>query len=148
MRAVGFLCLLMWHCVAPADDLVRITYRENNYIPDGSDVTSELVISRQLIAALQPQLLGDTDRFFLVLGQLFEAADSPPEWGSVSLHTPSVEVTVVLGDRKHLFHASYRDNEPELWLDPTKADLQQFEVLTQVLRLTADHANLIFTGRK
>jgi hypothetical protein len=61
MRHVGLLGLLLWHSVVLADDSVRISYRENNYIPDGSDVASELFVSRRSNEELQPQFIGDTD---------------------------------------------------------------------------------------
>ena len=147
MRPAGLLALLLWHSVALADDSVRISYHENNYLPDGSDVASELLISRQSTPTISPPSADETDRFFLAIRELLEGANSPPEWGSVGLHQPSVELAVILGERKYLFHASHGTNGPQLWLDPSDYDRQQFDVLVKILHLAADHSSLIFTGR-
>jgi hypothetical protein len=146
MRYLAILVLGLGFTAANADDSVRVVYSTVSDVPPESEVNAETYISRSLVLGHPPSDASSTDLYFEKVREILDRAHTPNIWGAPPIHRPFLTVTIVLGSRKHVLYTAYSQNRPELWLDPSAQDSEQFAALIEILNLTSKQSRLLTGG--
>jgi hypothetical protein len=149
MRLLPTLVALVFAAaIANADDSVEVTFGSQPTLPNSSTFGARMEVSRSKGIGWSAQEVQTTEAFFSAVRKLLDSAKTPASWGAPPLHPPAIRVAVTLGERKHVMYAGFGEKGPQLWLSPTKQDQAQFDVLNEIVRLTAQQSALMSRGMK
>jgi hypothetical protein len=149
MRLLSTLvALVLAASVVNAEDLVEVTFGSQPTLPKSSTFGARMEVSRSKGVGWSAQEFQSTETFFLEVRKLLDSAKTPASWGAPPLHSPAIRVAVTLGERKHVMYAGFGEKGAQLWLNPTKQDQTQFEVLKEIVRLTVQQSEALSRGMR